>query len=520
MISDDKATQKKCDYLISEFNLILNKPAPKSPKKGKWAPKGAQTTETTSPSTPKKTVHLTNQEFEQMNQIVDSLLDGCEIDSIEPHAIDKLDFVLKQRKTHAVEDGDYAEAKALDEQISKLIKIKRESNKISLNYQNKNPQLLEDAQNKLRNAEKWLERLKADLENEYSRISEEKEKAQSKIFEQIERDMTKIEEEKSEIDMGFGFKPSRALLDMRIMENRYATNSLFDEAAEQRRKADNQEILERKEFDQKAKRALNKKEKQQKAIHEQKIQASNEYWENVKIKTQQKYEKHLKDAEVEILSTKRYIRRLQGLSENEDSQLNESDETSSTDNTLESQENPKTNEQSTNENIDKEKQQNNHDNDDENQNTEANENENKDNNDPQQNVEQNEEEKISKPGVEEDARSVKSTNSIKSQKSTNSVKSQKSTKSRQSSKSVPKGDDDKSDQQDAESVNVVTLAITPEDNDEETQVQLVPPSFEEITHDSEINKEDSTDTKQTKQKAPKKAKKVVKKVVKKVAKKA
>ena len=321
MISDDKSRQKRCENLISEFNLQLNKNDQHTPKIGRQTQRSVKSPDKSS-QTGKPTIELTEKEYMQMNTIIDSLLDGCEIDSIEPYAIPKLDFVLRKRKAQAMEDRNYIEAKLLDEQINKLNKLSSRVRFVFSSQSKTVERLLKEAKIKLKNAEQALEKIQYEYEDELNKIAADKDKAQASIFEQIEKDLSKIEEERAEIDMGFGYKPSRFLLDMRLMENKFATNSLFDEAAEQRKKADRRETEERKEFDRRAKKAFEAKERQLRASHQQKIQASNQFWDNFKEKVQKKYDKKIASAEAEIKSTTRWIKKLQG----EADENNQSDE--------------------------------------------------------------------------------------------------------------------------------------------------------------------------------------------------
>ncbi|EAX93233.1 hypothetical protein TVAG_155970 [Trichomonas vaginalis G3] len=80
-------------------------------------------------SSPK--VSLTANERTKLNAVVDSLLDGCELEAIKPSAIPKIELILHERHELAIEKEDYLVAQQLAEHLIKLQEIKENQ---SFNY--------------------------------------------------------------------------------------------------------------------------------------------------------------------------------------------------------------------------------------------------------------------------------------------------------------------------------------------------------------------------------------------------
>lgn len=81
--------------------------------------------ESSNPSSPK--VSITANERIKLNAVVDSLLDGCELEAIKPSAIPKIEFILRERHEQAISTEDYEVAQQLAEHLIKLEEIKENS---------------------------------------------------------------------------------------------------------------------------------------------------------------------------------------------------------------------------------------------------------------------------------------------------------------------------------------------------------------------------------------------------------
>ncbi|KAK8886888.1 hypothetical protein M9Y10_037921 [Tritrichomonas musculus] len=330
MISDDVKRQKRCEILISELNFkgAKNQSRPSSSLSNR-----KKSRKSSSRQTPIKgdslsnlsslqvddssclNVELSDEELEKINNIIDSLLEGCEIESIDPDAILQLKYGLKQRKKLYIDDGNYLLVRKIDDQLLNLTRINQDYENSATLHSSKNVQknnnLIFEAQKKLKNTEDVIEKYKAELEEELNKIEESKEAAKTKIFKEIEDDAKLLEEEATEVDLGFNFRPSSDLLDMRSLERKYVINSRYEEAAELRKNADKVEAEERKAYDQSARAAIDKKEHKKRLIHEQKSKKCEDYYRNIKEKTIKKYNRLIEVSRREAEAVKERITKLQ-----------------------------------------------------------------------------------------------------------------------------------------------------------------------------------------------------------------
>lgn len=350
MISDQIDRQKRCESIISELTVqkesrssssLSNRKKSRRSTSRQGSIRGDSLSNYSSLQQDDSSVtnyELNDEEMEEINQIIDNLLAGDEIESIDPEGINQLKYALKERRKLYMKDGNYLLVKIIEEQLLNLARIKQDNkNSATINSTKnieKNNNLINEAQNKLRYIKKKIDKLKKNLEEELNKIEESKEVAKTKIFKEIEDDAKLIEEETNEVDLGFSFKPSSDLLEMRSLETKYAKVSRFEAAAELRKMADELETQERKAYDQNARAAINKKEHKKRLVHEQKSQKCNEYFQNIREKTIKKYNKWIEASNKEAEAVRERIRKLQ---EQHSSFLNESSNNNYNENQIENE---------------------------------------------------------------------------------------------------------------------------------------------------------------------------------------
>ena len=318
MLSNNRARQKRADNLISEITLLRNRPKPKPQAQPRWTPRTIKFRKAQPSPTSQGPVSMTDAERRAMNEIVDHLLEGHEIDTIEADAIPQLYHILKVRKVMAIDDGSYDDAKILEKNMTILVKM--QSQLISERGQTADKVIGEqkvqgvaaEIENSIKNAQKRLGRLQSDLEREEAEVNEMRARCEANIFATLEDMAKELEDEKRELEMGLAFRPSKKLLEMRELEGRLARNSLFDEAAVARRRADQKEILERKEFDRKNRAAIERKEKRFNDESEAKIRCSNEFFAQKLEKLRMTARKDINGVRKEIRSLKDRFEKVTG----------------------------------------------------------------------------------------------------------------------------------------------------------------------------------------------------------------
>ena len=318
MLGNNRARQKRADNLISEITMLRNRPKPKPQPQARWTPRTIKLRKPQPSPTAQGPVTMTDSERRAMNEIVDHLLQGHEIDTIEADAIPKLYHILKIRKVMAIDDGSYNDAKIIDKNMTVLVKM--QSQLIAEQGQTAEKVVVEQkvlgvAQNideAIKRAQRRMGRLQNDLEREEAEINEMRAKCEANIFATLEDMANELEGEKRELEMGFAFRPSKRLLEMREEEARLARNSFFDEAAVARRRADQKEILERKEFDRKNRTAIERKEKKFNEESEAKIRCSNEFFAQKLEKLRLAARKDINTIKREIQSLKERFKRVTG----------------------------------------------------------------------------------------------------------------------------------------------------------------------------------------------------------------
>ena len=329
MVSDQIDRQKRCEYLISELTLkkqsrssssLSNRKKTRRSASRQGSVKGDLFLSCSSlpPDDSSYTnFELTEEELQQMNVIIDNLLKGDEIESIDHEAIGQLKYALKERRKLYMNDGNYLLVKKIEEQLLNLARINQdyentETIKSIKNIKQKNKgNLIIEAQNKLKDIERKIEKLRLSLEDELNKIDESKDYAKTKIFKEIEDDTKQLEVETNEVDLAFSIKPSNDLLQMRSLETKYVKVSRYEAAVELRKMADELETQERKAYDQNARAAINKKEQKKRLMHEQKSQKCEDYYRNIREKTIKKYNEWIKTSEREADAVRERINKLQ-----------------------------------------------------------------------------------------------------------------------------------------------------------------------------------------------------------------
>ena len=318
MLGNNRARQKRADNLISEITMLRNRPKPKPQPQARWTPRTIKLRKPQPSPTAQGPVTMTDSERKAMNEIVDHLLQGHEIDTIEADAIPKLYHILKIRKVMAIDDGSYNDAKIIDKNMTVLVKM--QSQLIAEQGQTAEKVVVEqkvlgvaqDIDEAIKRAQRRMGRLQNDLEREEAEINEMRAKCEANIFATLEDMANELESEKRELEMGFAFRPSKRLLEMREEEARLARHSFFDEAAVARRRADQKEILERKEFDRKNRTAIERKEKKFNEESEAKIRCSNEFFAQKIEKLRLAARKDINTIKREIQSLKERFKRVTG----------------------------------------------------------------------------------------------------------------------------------------------------------------------------------------------------------------
>ena len=302
MVDKDLAKIKKCDILIAELNNIIASEPHRPP---------ASSACVSPPRTALSEVKITENEQKQMDKIIDNLLGGCEIDTIDESAIPKLEYALNARKKRAAEDSDYETAKKLEYHLQQLLKIYHKvysGPKSPLQIKSlTDEEYVSMQEEKLNAAQEELERIKKEFQEAKVNLSAEKEKSQKDMFREIELEINNLESEKLDIEMGVDFKPSKRLVELRKQEENLVKSSRFDEAGVVKKMADNLEMDERGEFNWSRNMVFSKKEKEIKKIHEDKINNSEQYWKNTLNRTNKQYNKKIKAAKRKINAIKAKI---------------------------------------------------------------------------------------------------------------------------------------------------------------------------------------------------------------------
>lgn len=256
-------------------------------------------------------VEITEEEMNQIDSIINSLLSGSEIEYIDPLSIPKLEAVLKFRKSKAIEDSDYQSAKILEKNIRSLSKYRQKTKTKTLSP-SKQKEFISELENKLQILNAQLKQLINNFSEEKERINTDREESLNSLYAQNEKEINELLEEKSDIMMGVGFKQSKQLNELRHQEKVFANMSLFDEASEMKKKAEDLEMQERREFDRKSSRKFDIKEKDQRQKQKSKIKATEEYWDNLLEKTEIKFENRIKSTQNEIDKIKAKIEEISG----------------------------------------------------------------------------------------------------------------------------------------------------------------------------------------------------------------
>lgn len=321
MIENNKRRMQKCDSLILELNNLLKdiqnseNSSVFSKTSGNISPQSSFLRKSLNISPPlspnNNSVELSEDEIAQCESVVNSLINGAEIDTIDQDALPKLEIVLKSRKNKAIEESDYQTAKILENHLQELLKRRHrsESNSPSPNRQ-KEFRIAEEK--RLQTLKETLEKVQTQFAEEKSRILAEKEESQSSLYYQIETEVNEMVSSKSGIQMGVGFKPSKRLKELREQQTKLAKTGQFDEADIAKKMADNLEIHERREFDIKSRKYYDLKERDQKKRQNQKIRSSTDYWDGVLKRVSFKFETQIQNIQDDIKSTIKKIEEITG----------------------------------------------------------------------------------------------------------------------------------------------------------------------------------------------------------------
>lgn len=297
MIENNKRRMQKCDSLILELNNLMN--SSKESMSVKSSSSGSINLNSTSSVSAFQNyqIDINDDEMNDINSKIQSLLEGCEIDFIDPASIPKFEMVLKMRKAKAIEDSDYQSAKILEKNIQSLSKFKK---KVKASSPIKQKEFIAEKEARLQVLYDQLKILTENLAEERNRINTDREESLNTLFAQNEKEVDELVEEKSSIMMGLGFKPSKRLKELRQQETNLAKMSLFDEASDLKKRNDDLEMQERREFDRKSLKNYENKEKDQMKRQDARIQASHEFWKKLLERAESRFLPKIKMIQNEI----------------------------------------------------------------------------------------------------------------------------------------------------------------------------------------------------------------------------
>jgi hypothetical protein len=293
-LKKDNDTVQRVDSKIKDLKEIYSSPRPNRQRKPILSPREQST----------------------LVSIVESLLDGQEIDSVTEEALPYLEEALvKRRKVYAAEGRAISEQsliymKRIDKVLADLIAIRREYHKRPRPNPG-DPARIREYERLIRARQAKIDELEAKLRSTANRYQAGKETSHTNLFGQIEEGLGKIEDAKEEAEMGLAFHPSRTLLAMRAQLELLVQVGELDAAAQTRKNALLREAEERQTFDKELRLALQAKEKQFRDQKRPKIDEINAFWKDKLEKATAKFQADKKLLEREIQWLKKRVTEMQ-----------------------------------------------------------------------------------------------------------------------------------------------------------------------------------------------------------------
>ena len=269
IVKGDKPMQRRVDRILDEISKRQRVPGKRTPmKRAKQVPEPARNRD-------------------EVNAAVDELLDGNDIEEVDPSVVPELRAALKQRQTEAIKRFDYDSAKAISghlDRIHQLVENQKNTQPARISRQ-KEETLIAG----IKARQKILRKLQESYEVEVSELYAKREEAKAQAEREYHKEMEALMAERERVNDGVDFKVSGDLASLRKQEEALATSRNYEEATKLHETADDMERRERIEYDQRMGLILMRKQQRIESQRTSKLRTIDEFWDGKKMKIRARY---------------------------------------------------------------------------------------------------------------------------------------------------------------------------------------------------------------------------------------
>jgi hypothetical protein len=286
MLQNDKTLQRRVDQALIDLTDRKQNPSPRDDLS--VASNGSRIT-------------ITPDERSYFNTKIDALLSGSfEIATLDSAVVQKFVAVLRERKTKLVRESKYEEAAQIERNLTAIAEMRSSSTKTKPINPARHRKALAEFRSHLRLFKRRLRENQEDYEATQATHERDQSEAQKQLTKERKEVKEALAAELEDIEMGVGFRPSKALVELRSLQTNLARTSDFEESVITREAAERKEAEERRAFDNEQRKLHDAKRKEAHERFKARRTVLDKLWQERKQLLDESFEKRNKAIEKEI----------------------------------------------------------------------------------------------------------------------------------------------------------------------------------------------------------------------------